>query len=91
MSMLPATVTVSPDLLAQELDGETVLLDLKTERYYVLDDVGTRMWQLLSTLRDPDAVCGHLLAEYEIDEATLRHDLAQLIGKLAAAGMIQVA
>ncbi len=91
MEPLPATVTVSPDLLAQELDGETVLLDLHSERYYVLDDVGTRMWQLLSTLRDPQVVCGRLLEEYEIDEATLRHDLGELIAKLEAAGMIQVA
>src|SRR5881409_42387 len=34
---LPAHVQVSPKVMVQELDGETVLLDLKSERYYGLD------------------------------------------------------
>ena len=45
---LPTQVEISPEALFQELDGETVLLNLQSERYYGLDDVGTRMWQLLA-------------------------------------------
>jgi hypothetical protein len=90
MHALPAKVVVPADVLAQEFEGETVLLDLRSERYYVLDDVGTRMWELLSTLGDPAAACTRLLEIYEVDEETLRRDLAELIGRLAEAGMIEV-
>jgi len=31
------------------LDQESVLLNLETERYFGLDETGTRMWQLLTT------------------------------------------
>ena len=87
---LPLTVTISPDVLLQELNGEAVLLDLKNERYYGLDDIGTRMWQLLDSNGRVDAACARLLQEYEVDETTLKDDLADLINQLAEAGLISV-
>ena len=41
-------VAAAPDVLIQELAGEAVLLNLKTEQYFGLDDMGLRMWRLLS-------------------------------------------
>jgi Coenzyme PQQ synthesis protein D (PqqD) len=87
---LPARIQVSPEVMVQELDGESVLLDLKSELYYGLDDVGTRMWQHLAERGDPAAACARIVAEYSADEATVRRDLAELIGKLAAAGLVTV-
>jgi len=87
---LPKSVTISPDVLFQELNGEAVLLDLKTELYYGLDDIGTRMWQLLESNGQVEAACARLLQEYEVDETTLKQDLAELIDMLAEAGLILV-
>ena len=87
---LPQSVTISPDVLFQELNGEAVLLDLKTELYYGLDDIGTRMWQLLESNGHVEAACARLLQDYEVDEATLKQDLAELIDMLAEAGLLSV-
>jgi hypothetical protein len=46
---LECKVKVSDEVLAQEVNEETVLLDLKSECYFGLDPVGTRCWQLLGT------------------------------------------
>jgi hypothetical protein len=85
-------VTVSPNVLFQELQGESVLLNLDNDRYFGLDDVGTRMWHLLSEHGDVVTVLQHLLTEYagEVDEPTLRRDLADLISGLCAAGLVTV-
>ena len=40
-------VRVPEDVLVSELDGESVLLNLKSECYFGLDEVGTRLWELL--------------------------------------------
>ena len=77
-------------MLFQELNGEAVLLDLKTERYFGLDDVGLRMWHLLESNGHVDTACARLLQEYTVDETTLKDDLAELIDKLAEAGLITV-
>ena len=39
---MPAHVVV------QEVEGESVLLNLDSERYFGLDETGTRMWVVLA-------------------------------------------
>jgi coenzyme PQQ synthesis protein D (PqqD) len=84
-------VTISADVLSREVDGETVLLDLKGEGYYGLDSVGTRIWQLLRGGVGLDDVVAQLSSEYEIDRARLEADLLQLLQELAAAGLVSLA
>lgn len=84
----PVEFSVSPDVLFRELEGESVLLDLATEQYYVLDDVGTRMWQLLAQHGEVDAVVRHLVDEYDVLEDRLRGDLASLVASLVEAGLV---
>jgi hypothetical protein len=88
MVSLPTRITLTPDLLFQELEGEAIVLNPRTEHYYSLDDVGTRMWQLLAEHCDVAIVVQQLLAEYHVEEAMLRQDLAQLIALLADAGLL---
>ena len=83
MPALPAAqIDMPPDVLYEVLDDEVVLLNLETERYYILDAVGTRMWQLLIEHHDPEVVVQQLLEEYDASEASLRTDLAELIEQL---------
>lgn len=81
-------ITLSPDILHQELGGETVLLNLVNEHYFGLDPVGSRIWQVLGETGRAPAVVETLLAEYDVDEATLRADVERLIGELAGAGLV---
>lgn len=86
---LPHRVTLSPEVLFRELDGEAVMLDLETERYYGLDEVGTRFWQLFAEYEETETVIARMLAEYEVEEEQLRQDLAVLLDELAEAGLVR--
>jgi hypothetical protein len=44
-------MTVSADVITRRLDEELILLDLDSENYFGLDEVGTRMWEVLSSTR----------------------------------------
>jgi hypothetical protein len=90
MADLPTRVTFSDEVLFQELEGETVLLDLRSGRYFILDDVGTRMWQVLHEHGDPAAARAVLVDEYDVDAETLEGDLAALISRLSDAGLVGV-
>jgi hypothetical protein len=72
----------------QELKGEAVLLDLKAERYFGLDDIAMRMWQLLAESGDVMAARTRLLQEYEVEPETLDRDLASLIAQWVEAGLV---
>jgi predicted transcriptional regulator len=87
---LSATVIPSPEVLVQELDGEAVLLNLESERYFGLDDVGTRVWQHLLEHRRLERVCEEMQKEYDVDESTLRGDVLLLVEELIEAGIVTV-
>lgn len=78
----------SPEALSQAVAGETVLLDLRSEKYFGLNVVGTRVWDLLQETDDVQAIRDRLLAEYEVAEAQLDADLDDLLGRLLAAGLV---
>ncbi len=75
---LATRVTVPESVLFRDLDGEAVLLETGSGRYYGLDEVGTRMWSLLQLHGEIEAVCRALLAEYDVPEDRLREDLAAI-------------
>lgn len=86
--VLPRKVKADPDILFAEMEGEAILLCIKTDQYHGLDAVGTRMWNLLIDGSDTGSVVAQLLEEYDVDESTLRADLAAFIHKLAEAQLI---
>ena len=45
---LPDKVLINPNVVAQDVDDEIVLLHMETEQYFSLDDVGTELWKLLT-------------------------------------------
>ena len=77
-------------VLVRFLDQESVLLNLETERYFGLDETGTRAWQLVTTLPNIDAAYQELLEEYEVEPETLRENLTELLGHLIEHGLLQV-
>jgi hypothetical protein len=86
---LPRHVTLSSGLLYQELTDGAVLLDLASEQYIGLDPVGARIWQLAAANGDVEHVIAQMLEEFDVDETTLRHDIALFIRKLCDEGVMQ--
>jgi len=83
-----ATVRITPDVLHQELGGETVLLNLANESYFGLDDVGTRVWRVLAETQSATAVLTRLLGEYDVSAEQLSADVEKLIAQLLDAGLV---
>ena len=81
-------VTISSDVLAQEVSGEMVLLDLDSEQYLGLNDVGARVWQLLEENKDLMTIFKKLREEYDVDASLLENDLIHLITDMHGAGII---
>ena len=90
MISFAARVSVPSDILISEVGGESVLLNLKNERYFGLDDVGTRMWKTLIASDSIQAAYETLLAEYDVEASRLREDLDELIQQLMEQGLVEV-
>ncbi|HJX96824.1 MAG TPA: PqqD family protein [Candidatus Acidoferrum sp.] len=81
---------VLPHVLVRFLDKESVLLNLETERYFGLDETGTRMWQVVTTAPNIDAAYQELQNEFDVDSELLRLHFTELLGRLVDNGLLQI-
>ena len=90
MDLTGKRLEIRREVLARELRGESVLLDLASERYFGLDEVGTGMWRALTAAPTIDDAIATLEAEYDVEPSRLRTDVAAFVQKLADAGLVDV-
>ena len=83
------TISISPDVMIRKVGEESVLLDLKTERYLGLDDVSARFWDLLTSGGSIQSAYETLLAEFEVDPDRLRNDLDDFVQELVQFGLVE--
>ena len=83
-------VTVPDGVLISQLQDESVILNLESERYFGLDDVGTRFLTVLTTSESIEAAHTLLVKEYDVDADTLRRDLLKLVENLVDQGLVQI-
>ena len=83
-------VRVPDDVLISNLQEESVILNLNSERYFGLDNVGTRMLSALSTSNSIEAAYQQLLAEYDVDAQVLRQDMTLMIENLLQQGLLKI-
>lgn len=84
-------VTVPSKVIFRELLGEAVVLNLGNEKYYSLDDIGTRVWNLLTGSATIHQAYQALLAEYDVEPDVLRKDLDDILDNLLENELIALA
>jgi Coenzyme PQQ synthesis protein D (PqqD) len=87
---MTSRVRVNDDVLFQELQGEAVLLNLKSGVYFGLDPVGTRVWQLLAKHELLSEIARAIVAEYNVTEERCAKDLLALVADLEHQGLVTV-
>ena len=83
-------VKIPDGVLISKLQEESVILNLDSERYYGLDDVGTRILTVLTTSESIEAAYEALVNEYDVDAQVLRRDLLELVEELVNQGLIKI-
>ena len=73
---------VAPDVLFRAFNAGAILLNLKTETYFELDDIGTRTWQYVTRSETIQGAYVTLLNEYEVEPAQLKDDIVGLLTQL---------
>ncbi len=79
----------NPDVQGTNMDGETVLLDLSTGRYYTLNRLGSVIWELCTahhSIRDIHAV---LSDRFDVPSERALDDLVTLVNELIQEGLLQ--
>ena len=93
-SVVDAPVGRSPGdrVLSREIDGETVLFDLRSGMCLGLNEVGTFVWRLIGarqTVSAPGEIADAVASEFEVDRETARRDLDRLLAELSSNGLVR--
>src|SRR5258706_7790880 len=83
-------VAPAPDVLIRTVGEESVVLNLQTEQYLGLDDVSTRIWQLLTAGGSIQSTYETLLTGYEVDPEQLRRDLDDFVRELLQLQLVEL-
>jgi hypothetical protein len=87
---LEARVRVPEHVLFQEVAGHAALLNMQSELYFGLDDVGTRMWKELAAGPTIETVATRLVAAYDGPPEQIRSDLVDLVRELKKHGLVEL-
>lgn len=80
----------SPDVVAQRLGDEVVVVHLRTNQIFVLNRTGSRFWELLADGATLDEVRERMLAEFEVDTGQLGRELEDFVAELSKEKLIDV-
>lgn len=90
MITVQSTVVVAPGLTAANLGDEAVLLDANSGRYYGLNELGARIFELARTPNSVSHIKTMLLQEYKVDEGQLEADLLTFLRDMEQRNLIEL-
>jgi hypothetical protein len=83
-------VKVKPSVISRQVQGEEVILDLKTGTYFGLNEVGTRSWSLFGDQKNLKQVTGAIVKEFDVPFERAEKDVHQLVIDLKKNGLVEV-
>jgi Coenzyme PQQ synthesis protein D (PqqD) len=83
-------LSVAEDVMIRPVGDESVLLDLKSTKYLGLDEISTRIWQLVTNGNALQIAYDTLVEEYDVDPERLRKDLDEFVQELLDLGLVNL-
>jgi len=78
------------DVFANDIDGEAVMMNIQTGKYYGLDEIGSRIWELMEQKIQVKAIIDQLQKEYEVSEQQCKTDVLNLLTELKTNQLIEI-
>lgn len=88
---IDSKVTQTMGLIAADLDGEKVMMSVEQGKYYGLDSIGSRIWDLITQPISVREVVKVLIKEYEVNEKKCQEEVSSFFNKLYEKGLISLA
>lgn len=76
--------------ISTRLDGEEVILHSGSEKYFGLNEVGTRLWESLEEPRTIDELVVGIREEFDVSEEQSRKDVESFVADLEAADLVEI-
>lgn len=77
-------------IVAEELDGEIVMVHPATQEFFVLNETASATWNVLLAEPSLTRACETIAATFDVPLAQVADDVGPLLERLIAAGLLTV-
>jgi hypothetical protein len=70
------------EIVASDIDGETVMMSIENGKYYGMDDIGSRIWELIEKPIKVSDLIATLLEKFDVDRETCERDVPKFLNEL---------
>lgn len=81
----------NPDLIAADMDGETVMMSIERGAYFGLGGIGSRLWDLLEQPTTVTDMAATICEEYSVDSETCMQDIRGFIAEMMENSLVMAA
>lgn len=86
---MPIKYRPSSDAIYSTIDNEVVIMSMASDQYISLNDVASRIWELISEKPlTMEELVQTLLDEYEVEEAVCRMEVGAFLEELNDKGLV---
>ncbi len=75
--------------LSSKLHDEQVMIDIEKGKYFSLNPVATRIWDILEHALSIDILCEKLLEEYDVEPEKCRSETIDYVKEMIKLGLIR--
>jgi hypothetical protein len=79
---------LSKTQISTTVEGDTVILDTASGRYFSLEGVGSTLWEALQEPRSLSELLSAVVARYDVGAERAERDVRGLLAKLEEAGLV---
>jgi len=80
--MTETVISQIEEIVASDIDGETVMMSIENGKYYGLDDIGSRIWELIEQPIKVSDLIDALLERFDVDRETCERDVLKFLNEL---------
>jgi len=73
-----------------DLDGEKVMMNLEKGQYFMMNEVGSRIWDIIKEPIKVSEIINALTSEYDVDSKTCEDNVVDFLGRLNNADLIAI-
>jgi Coenzyme PQQ synthesis protein D (PqqD) len=75
-------------VIAQQVEGQSVLLDVDSGEYFSLNEVGGLVWDLCDGSHSVASMVDAICEQYDVESSVVLNDATELLESLSGAGLI---
>lgn len=85
------TLKRNPELLAVDMDGETVMMDMESGNYFGINAVGSHIWEVLEAEKKVADVIETVNSHFEVQDGdTVQNDILGFLSDMVEHRLLEV-